>query len=977
MKVFTSQPFEVIYSLFQHEYLGYLFESYVVQVDDLGKLTFQHQNISSKNAREFSSKLEEMDYKLIDLMDSIQQDSIVRHFNTKNYKIEEFFLRTYNEEKGNELLQKEIHGYIERRRAEILELLPGKHVFEMGHDGEPAWKRIDVLTEKATVLFHFRRNDDNTHYFPTIKHSGEKLEFQYKGAVLICSRPAWLYLDDKLYSFQKQVDGNKIMPFLNKRFVVIPKNLEETYYSKFVAPLVESFDVYAKGFEIQSKTYDPKPVLTFSDLQALAPSIGLFKDENDQNGGEPKILFDLSFQYGDFRFKADQLSKVSVSIVKKNDSYVFHRVKRQVRTEKDQIKFLIDSGLNLRHGKVTLPKSEAFTWLNQNKTRLINFGFLIDQTKVNGKKYFLGESRINIEIKENIDWFDIHAVVRFGEFEIPFSEIRAKIIQKQREFKLPNGEIAVIPEAWFTEYSELFSFISENNDNDRHPHTLKKHHLALVKDLEKGELAKVSISRKLNNLRNFKKIEEFELPRNFKGKLRPYQRAGYNWLQFLKSYSFGGCLADDMGLGKTIQTLALLQSEKESGEAGCSLLIMPTSLLYNWEMEAGKFTPELKVLSYSGTNRNKDVSSFEKYDMVLTSYGIARLDIEILKDYYFHYVILDESQLIKNPDSNISNAVKELKSKYKLILTGTPLENTTLDLWSQMSFINPGLLGKKSFFKNEFLTPIEKQNDEYKSKKLFTIIKPFILRRHKSQVAKDLPKKIENVHYSDMTQEQETRYDEVKSFYRNKILDEIETKGLKQSSFLLLQGLTKLRQIANHPYMVDPDYVDGSGKLEDISRMLENAIEQGHKILIFSQFVKHLSIVKNMLDEKGINYAYLDGSSTNRKQIVENFQNNPELKIFLISLKAGGLGLNLTTADYVFILDPWWNPAVEMQAVDRAHRIGQKNTVLTYKFITKNTVEEKILALQQKKIKLATDLISTDESMVKSFTREDIELILS
>ena len=363
--------------------------------------------------------------------------------------------------------------------------------------------------------------------------------------------------------------------------------------------------------------------------------------------------------------------------------------------------------------------------------------------------------------------------------------------------------------------------------------------------------------------------------------------------------------------------------------------------------------------------------------MVLTSYGIARLDVEILKDYYFHYVILDESQSIKNPDSNIAKAVKELKSKYKLILTGTPLENTTLDLWSQMSFINPGLLGKKSFFKNEFLTPIEKQNDEHKAKKLFTIIKPFILRRHKSQVAKDLPKKIENVHYSDMTQEQETRYDEVKSFYRNKILDEIETKGLKQSSFLLLQGLTKLRQIANHPYMVDPDYVDGSGKLDDISRMLENAIEQGHKMLIFSQFVKHLSIVKNMLDEKGIDYAYLDGSSTNRKQIVENFQNNPELKIFLISLKAGGLGLNLTTADYVFILDPWWNPAVEMQAVDRAHRIGQKNTVLTYKFITKNTVEEKILALQQKKIKLATDLISTDESMVKSFTREDIELILS
>ena len=369
----------------------------------------------------------------------------------------------------------------------------------------------------------------------------------------------------------------------------------------------------------------------------------------------------------------------------------------------------------------------------------------------------------------------------------------------------------------------------------------------------------------------------------------------------------------------------------------------------------------------------KDAAKFEGYDLVLTSYGITRLDIDVLKEYYFNYIILDESQAIKNPGSNIARAVKKLKSKYRLILTGTPLENSTLDLWSQMTFINPGLLGSQSFFKNEFLLPIEKRKDEKKTQKLNAIIKPFILRRHKSQVATELPEKVLNVQYCGMTTMQEEQYEEVKSYYRNKILDEIETKGISKSQFLLLQGLSKLRQLANHPKLVDPDYKGDSGKLEDVTYMINNAVSEGHKILIFSQFVKHLSIVKDYLNTHKLQYAYLDGGTKNRQEQVEVFQNNSKVKIFLISLKAGGLGLNLTKADYVFLLDPWWNPAVESQAIDRAHRIGQENKVFTYKFITKNTVEEKILALQQKKIKLATDLITTEESFVKELCKEDIE----
>src|SRR5690606_6102558 len=310
-------------------------------------------------------------------------------------------------------------------------------------------------------------------------------------------------------------------------------------------------------------------------------------------------------------------------------------------------------------------------------------------------------------------------------------------------------------------------------------------------------------------------------------------------------------------------------------------------------------------------------------------------------------------------------------------LTGTPIENTTLDLWSQMSFINPGILGSQSYFRNEYQHPIEKKNDETKSRKLHAVIKPFILRRHKSQVAKELPEKVENIQYSSMTPEQEKRYEEVKATYREKIFKLIETEGLGSSRFIILEGLTKLRQLANHPKMIEPGYAGDSGKLEDITHMLDNAISEGHKVLIFSQFVKHLDLVRQHLKNRKLDFAYLDGSSTDRKEQVERFNKDKNLKIFLISIKAGGLGLNLTEADYVFILDPWWNPAVEAQAIDRAHRIGQKNKVFTYKFITRDTVEEKILMLQQRKLKLTTELITTEESFMKQLTREDIEQMLS
>ncbi len=986
MKVSTLEPYKVIYSLYEHEYLGYLFESFAVQLDEKGRNTLRHQNISYKNANEFANVLDEVDYELIKWMDSMQQNEVVRHFTKGKIQPGDFFTKVFENGKSETAVKEkdplkiEIQKYLERRRGKILPLLKGKELYEMGKDGEPSWRKIEIPDGKASVRFHFHKNEDNTHYFPTIKHDGKKIEWRPGDAYIICNQPAWFVVNQKLLSFDKNVDGLKLKPFLRKKFIMVPERLEEEYYKKFVAPLMAAFDVRAYGFDVVDEVFPPIAQLKMTELASnQQTALSLFDNTPDIKPSEYReadLLLELIFNYGPHSYKTENASGRHVTIEKTNGKYTFRRIERDLDFEKKTYRFLTDLMLPLRNSKIVQKKSEVISWLSEHYLTIEKAGIKILQHLQDNRKYFLGATSISLEIKENIDWFDVFAVIKFGEFEIPFLELRKVLKKKQREIILPDGSIGIIPESWLVEYAELFAF-AEEDEKSSNALILKKHHLALVNDLGSNRLAKISMNKKLEQLRDFAEIEDTPLPVTFAGELRPYQKAGYNWLNFLNKYTFGGCLADDMGLGKTVQTLAMLLQLKESGAQAPSLLIMPTSLMYNWEVEAAKFTPALKTLSYSGTGRNKDVSTFLDYDLVFTSYGIARLDAEILQGFLFNYIILDESQAIKNPSSNISKSVKELRSTHKLILTGTPLENSTLDLWSQMTFINPGLLGSQNFFKKEFLLPIEKHKDETKTKKLFSIIKPFILRRHKSQVATELPEKIENIQYCTMTTMQEEYYEALKNHFRDKILDQIDAKGYNKSQIALLQGLSQLRQAANHPSMIDPNYQGDSGKFEDVIEMLTSIISEQHKVLVFSQFVKHLSLVRAYLDSQSIPYAYLDGSTKDRQEEVLRFQNDKDTKIFLISIKAGGVGLNLTSADYVFILDPWWNPAVEAQAIDRAHRIGQLNTVFTYKFITKNSIEEKLLKLQERKIKLYQDLIVTEESFIKDLSQDDISMLLS
>lgn len=991
MKVSTAEPFQIVYSLFEHEFLGHLFAAYVVQLGPRGQLTLQHQTVSGKNAHEFEAALDATDFELVELCDQIQQEAVVKEFWPRKIATAEFFLKTYNAEKGDKPLQEAIAKHVQTRMAGLLARLAGKRVFIMGRDGEPTWREIGMAPSKASILFHFRRNEEGTHYFPTIQYQGQRLDFQYKDALLVCLQPAWLLLGDLLYSFRTEVDGRKLLPFLKKKFIVVPRQVEESYFQKFVAPLMEAFEVHARGFDIRSERYVARPRLTFSDAIPIvaAPEAPVRPPGPPRRGRIPlpkpiaplltgaeteQIHFELSFRYGPHLMPLGTDKPVSVRLEKTADSYVFHRLLRNPEQELATVDELRARLLTVENGHATLPKGLAFKWLHDNTPALSELGYTVEAASTATKSYFIGPTSVHVGIQEAGDWFDVRGTVRFGDIEIPFIRLRGHILQRRREFKLPNGQIAIIPEEWFTDYMELFAFGEETADGLN----LRRHHLALVADLQSSELATVRMGRKLAKLRDFAEVEDHPLPIGFLGELRPYQKAGYNWLRFVQDYHFGGCLADDMGLGKTVQTLAMLLHRRESGEAqgAASLLVLPTSLVFNWLNEAQKFTPDLRILAYTGTYRDKNPDRFADYDVVLTSYGIVRLDTDLLASYKFDYVILDESQAIKNPSSTTSQAVRQLRSKHRLILTGTPVENSTMDLWSQMSFINPGLLGTQAFFRKEFLKPIEKDQDEGRTKRLHALIKPFILRRHKAQVAKELPEKTEHLSYCPMTEEQAHAYEETKSFYRNKILRNLDEHGPASTQFLLLQGLTRLRQIANHPRLADEHYEHESGKLREVLRMIRNVVAEGHKVLVFSQFVQHLSLVRAALDERQLDYAYLDGTTRDRPAAVARFQETEELKIFLISLKAGGVGLNLTAADYVFILDPWWNPAVEAQAVDRAHRIGQLRPVFTYKFITQGTVEEKILALQRRKLALVSELIATDEAVIKHLTRADIEELL-
>jgi SNF2 family DNA or RNA helicase len=640
----------------------------------------------------------------------------------------------------------------------------------------------------------------------------------------------------------------------------------------------------------------------------------------------------------------------------------------------------------LESNGVTISKADSYyTQTPLLKVRQKQFVQLVSQLikegwRVEGKKMqFKVPGKFSFSVTSGIDWFDVDATCEFGDEQIDLPEI-LKALKKGEQFvTLDDGSMGILPEEWLRKYAPLANMGEVKDEIVR----FKKSQALIVdlllseqtdakKDLEFGKICE--------ELHSFDGVIPGDPAPSFKGVLRPYQRDGLGWFAFLQKFGLGGCLADDMGLGKTIQVLALLDiekfrySKKRKKEHLPSIVVVPRSLIFNWIQESARFTPALTICDFSGAQRNWNENDYKKYDIILITYGTLRADVEVLHRQEFNYVILDEAQVIKNAASITAKAARLLKGRHRLAMSGTPVENHLGELWSIFEFLNPGMLGSSTLL-NSSQSLLKKPNEEV-CEILRKVLHPFILRRTKKQVATDLPERTEEVILCEMEPKQRELYDELRAHYRASLVGRIKKDGIKRSKIQILEALLRLRQAACHPGLIEKKYSKHpSVKLDTVIAQINEVIDGGHKCLVFSQFTSMLAIVRQALDGVNVEYEYLDGQTTDRQAHVERFQNDTLCKVFLISLKAGGVGLNLTAAEYVFILDPWWNPAVEAQAIDRTHRIGQTRPVFAYRLICKDTVEEKILDLQSSKRKLAESVISADESLLKNISMRDLEVL--
>lgn len=605
-------------------------------------------------------------------------------------------------------------------------------------------------------------------------------------------------------------------------------------------------------------------------------------------------------------------------------------------------------------------------------------------------KVYRRPGAFSLSITSGIDWFELHGEVRFDDRIAKLPELLTALKRGENLVPLDDGTFGMLPEEWLKKYGILAGFGTAHDDHFRFSRCQVGLLDALIASQPESACDHV-FQHAREELMSFTGIQPCDPPEGFTGALRGYQKDGLGWIHFLEKFGFGGCLADDMGLGKTVQVLAMLEERRkkrsdvvrEAGKGkglirrdGPSFVVAPKSLVFNWIQEAKRFTPQLKVLDHTGADRLKPGDHFENYDLILTTYGTLRNDAVEFKDVQFDYCILDEGQTIKNANTQSAKATRLLKANHRLVLSGTPIENHLGELWSLFEFLNPGMLGSASVFK--LSGPGARNPDPETRALLGKGLRPFILRRTKAQVAQELPEKLEQTLYCDLDSKQRKLYNELRDHYRRSLLDQVEREGMNKSKIRILEALLRLRQAALHPGLIDRSKKSHpSAKLEMLLPQLEQIMEEEHKVLVFSQFTSFLAILREQFDKQKTPYAYLDGQTRDRGGVVEQFQTDPDCRLFLISLKAGGLGLNLTAAEYVYLLDPWWNPAVEAQAIDRTHRIGQTRKVFAYRIIARDTVEEKVLELQQTKRELADAIINADNSLIRNLAKEDLELLLS
>ncbi len=615
-----------------------------------------------------------------------------------------------------------------------------------------------------------------------------------------------------------------------------------------------------------------------------------------------------------------------------------------------------------------IPEELAVKFIRAELPSLLTTYQIFGAEKLRSYKITAVTPRLNINLSSGIDFLEGEASLdlegqRFSIFDV------IKQYNQQKYIQLNDGTQAVLNEKYIRRLERLFRKQKDGSIK------VSFFDLPEIEQLieEKTNMQVFEKSREI--FEGFNKIKSNKIKglKKVNAELRPYQQQGVKWLEYLHEIKLGGCLADDMGLGKTLQTITLLSSIYPQ-EKKPTLIVMPKSLLFNWEKEIQKFNPALTFYTYYSQNR--EIEEAIKHHLIFTTYATLRIDIEKFKEHDYYYVILDESQNIKNLMSQTSKAVVLLNSEHKLALSGTPIENNLTELYSLFRFLNPAMFPSIDEFNRNYTQPIQADNDKEVAAELRRKIYPFILRRLKKHVLKELPDKVEQVMYVEMSNEQAKLYNERRLFYQTYLKQQIGAGGIEKSQFIILQALTELRQLASSPEARTEGKII-SAKREALLENILDAAANGHKCLIFVSFLNAIETIGEDLEKNGIEYVSMTGATRDRQALVERFQNDKACRVFLMTLKTGGVGLNLTAADMVYIYDPWWNLAAENQAIDRTHRMGQQKTVFSYKLITKNTIEEKILALQAQKKELFENLIGTDSASIKSLKEEDIDFILS
>ena len=936
-----------------------------------------HPDIIADFGIQISSELEIA----LSMISELSEATIIEKYHSKKSRRKKSLKQLLEQEE----VRKNIIKWVQSRLAKFLTFAANSNFTLCLNIKRKDWVAQKQILFSETVLqpnLYFKKTAEGVIYNLRLYDNQSIKETIGQNIFILTNEPAWVVFGDKLYQVA-EINANLLKPFMTKNEVFIKQDFVKTYFQKFIIKIASKTNIETEGFEVRR----------FSELTRC--DLRMTRDFMSNRYG-----FMVKFVYEKASFGHKDEIQLKTELNLDDNEVTILQYQRQAEIEKELISKLRQLGLVNRIGKyfelatADNKGSEMYYWLIDNQVALRQTNFNIIPPEINQKTLILQRPKLNLNLNQINDWFDLNGEIIVGDFKIQFQKIVPYIKDGKRFYPLPDKSHFYIPDEWFEKYQPVAKLAKIENDTVR----LTKAQFTLLKNID----TKV-ITTSTNVVSDVYENMNYNGSEQICATLRPYQLDGVKWLINLQKNKLGGCLADDMGLGKTLQTISALQYAKEektkrtttvqqSAQMQLSffeelqettnsvpltaLIIMPASLIFNWEAELRKFAPHLMVCKHIGSKRHKSERYLPTFDIILTTYGTALKDVKILQKVDFEYIVLDESQQIKNKDSKIFKAINALKSHYKLSLSGTPIENSLSDLWSQMEFINPKLLGTYKFFREEFQIPIEKNNDEAKKERLKSLTEPYILRRTKMAVAKDLPPVTEQVFYAEMLPEQRKQYEKAKSKARNYLLDG-ETKKQENYNTIVFSTLMKLRQLTIHPSLVEETKLTESGKFQDITEQIEVLIKAGHKVLIFSNFVKHLEIFEQLFLAKKYGFTKLTGSMTTeeRKCAVQEFQNNQHTHLFLISLKAGGTGLNLTAADYVFLTDPWWNPAAEQQAIARAHRIGQTKNVMVTRFITKNTIEEKILQLQQQKQQLAEDIIGNDDKI--SFNKKDLQFLLS